>query len=213
MDKLVEKISSYHLLNFIIPGTIFSLFFSKYFEISLNDFETMEKLILFYFVGLVISRIGSVVFESIFIKWKIVTYAPSKDYIFAEKKDDKLVVLLEMNNLFRTVMTMLSLILLCFVGRHIYSYTAVAKEVIVILMLCILFILFVSSYRKQTIAIGKRVEYVKEKEKINNKKEDTIIRFIKMNKLTVEDIANGLDVPKDIVIKIAREIDRDRKNE
>lgn len=213
MDKLIEKISSYHLLNFIISGAIFSLFFSKYFEISLNDFETIEKLISFYFIGLVISRIGSIVFESLFIKWKIVTYAPSKDYVFAERKDDKLVVLLEMNNLFRTIMTMLFLILLCFVGRHIGSYIAVSKEVIVILTLCILCILFALSYRKQTTAIRKRVEYVKEKEEINNKKKDIIIRFIKMNKLTAEDIANGLDIPKDIIIKIAREIDKDRKNE
>lgn len=212
MDKLVEKISSYHLLNFIISGAIFVLFFNKFFEISINDFDIIEKLILFYFVGLVISRIGSIVLEPLFIKWKIVTYAPSKDYIFAEKKDDKLIVLLEMNNLFRTMMTMLFLLLLCFAGRHICRYISITKEVIVVLTLCILFVLFVLSYRKQTGAIRKRVECAKEKEKISNKKKDIIIRFIKMNKLTVEDIANGLNVPEDVIIEIEREIDRDKKN-
>lgn len=212
MEKLVEKISSYHLLNFIISGTIFALFIHDFFEISINDFDTIEKLILFYCIGLVISRIGSIVFEPLFIKWKIVTYAPLRDYIFAEKKDDKLIVLLEMNNLFRTIMTMLFLILLCFVGRYICNYITVSGEVIVILILCILFILFLLSYRKQTEAIRKRVEYSKEKDMISNEEKDMIIRFINMKKLTVEDIANGLNVPKDVIIKITKEMDEDREN-
>lgn len=58
MKEILEKVSSYNLFNYLLPGTVFVFVLSK---ISGYNFIQKDLLIgafLYYFIGLVISRIG-----------------------------------------------------------------------------------------------------------------------------------------------------------
>ena len=113
VDTIIEKFSSYNILNYILPGIVFSIFSNKVFVFSLTSNNILENVFLYYFYGLILSRIGSLVVEPIFKKIKLITFAKYEDYIEAEKKDEKLSVLSESNNMYRTLIsTFITLLLL-----------------------------------------------------------------------------------------------------
>ena len=61
MESLLEKISSYNILNNLIPGAVF-VFLGKLLDIiSLPLDGIVESIFIYYFCGMIISRIGSLV--------------------------------------------------------------------------------------------------------------------------------------------------------
>jgi hypothetical protein len=74
---------------------------------------------LYYFVGLIINRVGSLVIESLALKYKFVIYKPYSEYIKASEKDSKLDILSETNNMFRSFAG-LFLVLLFVVTMHAF---------------------------------------------------------------------------------------------
>ena len=98
MEKFIEKLSTYNILNNILPGVVFSYLCNRLLGIQLVDSSIVENLFIFYFIGMVISRMGSIIVEPVCKKCKIVQYTQYKDYVNASKKDEKILVLLETNN-------------------------------------------------------------------------------------------------------------------
>ncbi|EPN8209861.1 phosphohistidine phosphatase, partial [Yersinia enterocolitica] len=76
MESLFEKISAYNIFNNIIPGAVFCYFFNLFFSVNLGGDGTAYNLCLFYFWGVFVSRIGSLLIEMLAIKIKFVKYAP-----------------------------------------------------------------------------------------------------------------------------------------
>lgn len=158
MEKLIEKLSTYNILNNILPGVVFCFLCSRLCGLSIVNDGIVENLFVFYFIGMLISRIGSVIVEPICKKLKIVRYAPYKDFVYASKKDEKILVLLEGNNLYRTMIALcilLALMKLFLYLKESVHWFLVASDWIV--LFCI-FLLFLASYRKQTKYIKERVE-------------------------------------------------------
>lgn len=59
MENILSLLSTYELFNNIFPGIIFSYFLSlQNYNIISNKIDIYEKLLLYYFIGLVISRIA-----------------------------------------------------------------------------------------------------------------------------------------------------------
>ena len=102
MEKVLDKLSSYNIVNNLIPGALFFYFYELFIGRQLPLSNNVEKIIIYYCCGMIISRIGSLVVEPICIKLKIVKYAPKKEYVDATKKDKLIEVLLEVSNLYRT---------------------------------------------------------------------------------------------------------------
>ena len=129
-------------------------------EIDIHSDSVIENLFLYYFVGMIISRLGSIVLEPIVIKLGIVRYAKYKDYITASSIDKKIDVLLEITNLYRT--TAAGVLLVILVKLH----TLKAKQIYLIsvatpyLAAIMLFALFLLSYRKQAKYFKSRVDKV-----------------------------------------------------
>jgi hypothetical protein len=164
MNDLISKISSYNLFNNLLPGVIF-VALSK----SLTKYDFVQKdiiigLFLYYFIGLIISRIGSLIIEPILKFFKIIKYSTHEDYIIASKSDDFINKLLESNNMYRTISSLfvcLSFLKIFDLVSNKYPFfNNFASEFLVIGLL----ILFIFSYRKQTQLIKKRVDVV-----LNNK--------------------------------------------
>jgi uncharacterized membrane protein len=108
---------------------------------------------------MVLSRVGSIVIEPITKRVKLISYADYNDYIVASKKDKKIDILLETNNLYRTIAA--SGLLIIFVKlytiaeRHLQALSYATPFIIAGLLL----VIFLLSFRKQTNYIRKRVEH------------------------------------------------------
>ncbi|UOY05775.1 hypothetical protein L0P88_17770 [Muricauda sp. SCSIO 64092] len=157
MKELFEKISSYNIFNYLLPGVIFGFWISKEagFEI---DGDILTKAFIYYFLGLVVSRFGSLVIEP-FLKWvKIAKFESYKDHIKASKKDDKIDLLSEVNNMYRTIIGLISLIGLIKIYLWIeMKFTCLVNWRIPITLI-VLLLMFTLSYRKQTGYISKRIK-------------------------------------------------------
>lgn len=63
MEKLLEKLSSYQLFNYLFPGIIFINLIDLLTSINVPQNRVEFMVFLYYIVGMVLSRIGSVVIE------------------------------------------------------------------------------------------------------------------------------------------------------
>lgn len=174
MEELISKISSYQLFNNLAPGIVFNYMLSKVLNINiLEDVSIIEKLIMCYFFGILIGRIGSLIVETGLEKTKIVSRADYKDYVSAIKVDSEIKVLSEVNAMYRNMATVFFVLLAILGIQFIFSDTAMLmidifkshftnniKAYISLLS----FILFILAYRKQTNYITKRIEQALKKD-------------------------------------------------
>lgn len=157
MEKLIEKISSYHLLNYLIPGIIFIVISDNFIGINLYSNNLLESLFEAYFIGIVISRFGSIVVSNIlykFTKEKGETYT---NYIKACNKDDKLEILMQDKNMYRSLCSMLILLLITKLIYLIINKFQINNNIVFIIGTILLIILFSISFLKQNKMISDRI--------------------------------------------------------
>ncbi|HBN04355.1 MAG TPA: hypothetical protein DD434_01005 [Bacteroidales bacterium] len=128
----------------------------------------VENLFVYYFIGIVVSRFGSVVVEPICKKLKIITFMPYDNFVLASYKDPKVDILSETNNTYRTFLSL-------FIVYGIFIiWNALIRDCLFIkrwqnLFLCMaLIILFALSYNKQINYINRRIKVTIENEEKNN---------------------------------------------
>ena len=156
MSTLLEKISSYQIVNYLFPGICFVWLSDSLslFKIPLFTDRIIENFFIYYFIGMLINRIGSLIIEP-FLRYKY------EDYIEAEKYDKKISILSEINNNFRSLTSMSFIILLCFLYNNIANNTLLNYEFIKLILILSIFIIFLLSYKKQTKYIKNRVDFIK----------------------------------------------------
>jgi len=119
------------------------------------------NIFIYYFSGMVISRIGSLVIEPICKKTRLVTYAPKEEYVAATQKDNLIGTLLEACNLYRTCAGLCLALILSKIYYHIKIHFIISSDVSWWILIIILLILFVFSYSKQSNHIYSRVKAAK----------------------------------------------------
>ena len=120
MKDLLDKISSYNLFNYLLPGILFvciSKYFTDYNFIQDNDFIGA---FLYYFIGMVISRFGSLFVEPILKRISFLKFADYESFIVASKKDEKIELFSEVNNTYRTITALFIILLLLKIYNHKY---------------------------------------------------------------------------------------------
>ena len=165
MENFLERISSYNILNNLIPGAVFLYLSDRIWGIDLLVENQILNLALIYFVGIIASRIGSICVEPILKKIKFIQYADYKDFIEAQKTDSKIGLLLETNNMYRSFVGMSFLMFIEFVFMELCRRCPCVAKFKFVIFCVILFLLFAFSYRKQTTYIKRRVEKIKNCEK------------------------------------------------
>lgn len=161
MKDLLDKLSSYNLFNYLLPGTLFAAIAERISPHKFTHDSIIVSLFIFYFIGLVISRIGSLVIEPLLKGTKFVKFAEYKDFIAACRKDDKIELLSEQNNMYRTLAALfLALPVYKAVDTFLHWYP-IPRGLALAAGLLALFGLFVSAYKKQTGYITKRVSAAK----------------------------------------------------
>lgn len=158
MNEIITKISSYNIFNYLFPGVLFVVI-AKY--LTGYNFVLDNNLLgafLYYFIGMVISRFGSVIIEPIFKKIKFLKFREYKRYVSASKQDTKIELLSEVNNTYRTLNAMIILLLFLKFHESISTKFYLDSSISLIILIAFVFILFIFSYRKQTNYITKRID-------------------------------------------------------
>ncbi|MEO1150707.1 MAG: hypothetical protein AAFW83_06910 [Pseudomonadota bacterium] len=157
MNDLLKQLSSYHLFNFILPGAAFSILGNYLFAYNLVVENLFAALFFYYFVGLTISRIGSIVLEPAFKRLRIIEFGSYNDFIDASKKDEKIDTIFEMNNVYRTMVALPLCLLIYHAGLQIAEAINLAGWVRATILLVTIFPLYILAWRKQTNYVYKRV--------------------------------------------------------
>lgn len=170
LKQIADKISSYNLFTNLYPGIIYCYLLKVMFHVDILLDNWFENLIIFYFVGMVLSRVGSVLIEPIIksISFKnkpLVKHTSYSDYVHACAEDSIISTLSETNNTYRTMIA-------CFLCAIMFKIGIAINDLLMTigcglfqnnadwLLLVFLLVLFVCSYIKQTNYVKKRVEVV-----------------------------------------------------
>ncbi len=157
MKELLEKISSYNIFNYLLPGAVFGFWISSEYELTLAS-DLLTNAFIYYFLGMIVSRIGSLIIAPI-LKWmKIIKFDKYKSFIKASKKDEKIDLLSEVNNMYRTFISLFSVIGFLKFYNWLESKIIWLDDCRIVIGLLFLLILFALSYRKQTKFITKRIK-------------------------------------------------------
>lgn len=158
MKELLDKLSSYNLFNYLLPGILFAAFVDRLTSLQILQKDIVVGVFIYYFLGSVVSRIGSLFIEPLLQKMGVVKFAPYEDYIRVSKTDPKIEVLSEANNMYRT----LCALMVCVGAITLYEKASICWPVLhtaaPTILIISLFSLYVFSYRKQTAYIKRRVE-------------------------------------------------------
>ena len=165
MSNFVEKLGSYQIMTNLLPGIFFGIVLKLLLGITLPIQNIGEEIMVYYFMGIIINRISSLIVKPILKRYKFVHEVPYSDYAKAAKIDSKIDVLSEANNYFRALLTSsLLLIVIQAIRLSIWKIEWISSNWKWISMI-FLSILFLFSYKKQTKFICKRVKIVNEEQK------------------------------------------------
>lgn len=158
-DAIWEKISSYNLFNYLFTGAIFLIGSDQIAQTQFINLPVAAFILLAYFIGMVLSRIGSLIIEPMFKKTGFVKFAAYSDFLKAEKSDTKIPALLEVNNTYRTFIAVFAALAAMKIGvatKDRFPPVALFMEWAWPVALTVL---FAFAYRKQTKFIHDRVEH------------------------------------------------------
>ncbi len=157
MEKFLEKISNYHLFNYLFPGVIFIITSDYILKTNIYNDNLLYLFFISYFIGIIISRLGSVVTANILYKFTREKGESYKDYIVSCQKDDKIEVLMQDKNMYRNLCTMLILLLVLKLSSMLKVYFEINNDWKSIIGLGLLIILFAISFLKQNKYISSRI--------------------------------------------------------
>lgn len=159
MNDLLEKLSSYNLFNYLFPGVLFAAAGTYLTSYSLLMNDVLVGVFIYYFYGLVISRIGSLVLEPIFGRFGVVRFASYDDFVVVSENDNKLELLSEQKNMYRTLTSTFLCLLLLYIFDIIGQYDSYLLSSLFVhpFIVFLLFLLFTLSYRKQGQYILSRI--------------------------------------------------------
>ena len=165
MDKIIDKISAYNILTNLFPGVVYCFLVEKLFGIPLIQDDLLVAFFLYYFTGMVISRVSSVILEPLLKLIKLVEFVDYKRYISASKEDDQIRILLETSNSYRSMIALLISVVASGMWIEAMSAYPSINNYSHYILACALVILFLLAYKKQTRYIIARIKrYESEKE-------------------------------------------------
>ena len=167
MEELIKKIENYKILNYILPGIIFGIF-SKYYiglDIIKND-NLIVSAFIYYFIGIIISRVGSLIVKPLLWKFKILknnNSSNNKDFYKAENEDDKIKILFIDYNMYRNFIALFLSLLLIKPIIYLKRLLCINNTICFTILIILLIILFIQSYKQQMKYINQRIENCKNK--------------------------------------------------
>lgn len=163
MEKIIDKLSSYHIFNYISPGGVFLILCNDYLNIKIEQDKFIYFFFMSYFIGIIISRVSSLVTEKIIYFAFKIKKESHENYIKASKKDEKIEILMQDMNMYRSMCTMLIILLIIKVVKIFGLYQLIHKDFLIVLLFVLLIIIFICAYIKQTKYVISRVKTANKK--------------------------------------------------
>ena len=160
LEKIFSSLGSYNILNYLFPGVVFSFLMKLFFSVDLFYGDGIISLFTFYFYGMTISRVGSLIIEPLLRKTNIIRFSSYNAFLEASKKDNTLSTLSEVNNTYRTIISLFFVLLVYNAYISISSLCNFSASINSYMVIALLLVLYGFSYRKQTQYIRKRVDTI-----------------------------------------------------
>jgi hypothetical protein len=144
-----------------LPGILFAVLASEATHYSFLQRDIVLALFLYYFIGLVVSRVGSLVIEPLLKKSGFLKFADYKDFVTASKTDQKIELLSEVNNTYRTLCSLFGLLLLLKAYDKVEARFPALKQWDAVALVMLLLVMFLFAYKKQTGYITQRIKATK----------------------------------------------------
>lgn len=158
MKDLLDKLSSYNIFNYLLPGVLLATLVDTLTSYRILQKDLITGIFVYYFCGSIVSRIGSLLLEPLFKKTRIITFAPYKDFVNAAKSDPKLEILSESNNMYRTICALMITIGAIIVYEKASIYLKFSEAISSYFLMIIIFFIYMFSHMKQSSYIIKRIE-------------------------------------------------------
>ncbi len=163
MKDLLDKLISYNIFNYLLPGVLLAVIVSAITSFKLLQDDLLTSAFVYYFLGAVVSRVGSLIVEPAMKRYGFISFAPYDDYVSASKNDPKLEILSETNNMYRTLCALILLVTVVYLYDLASRYHPFFKTLVPAMVILLLLALFLASYKKQTAYIVKRVSLSKQR--------------------------------------------------
>jgi hypothetical protein len=157
MNELLTKLSSYNLFNYLLPGVLFAILAGEMTPYQFLQRDLVTTLFLYYFLGMVVSRFGSLVIEPLLRRLSFVKFGDYKAFVMASRKDPQIEILSEVNNTYRTLCSLFCLLLLLKIYAKVAAKLPFLREWESTLLVVLLLIMFLFAYKKQTSFVSRRV--------------------------------------------------------
>lgn len=157
MTDIFNKLSSYNIFNYLLPGTLFAIAGSTWTSYSFFFDDILIAVFAYYFMGLVISRVGSLMIEPVLIKVGFLKFATYADYVNAAKSDQKIDDLSETKNVYRTLSSLFIVLAALIAFDRLSIAYPWLQDTAPFIGGFFLLVMFLFAYQKQTNYIVKRV--------------------------------------------------------
>ncbi len=161
MDKIIDKIDKYNLFTNIVPRYLLLMFNIYYLKIE--NLNIGEQIIISYFVGQTLSRLGSIIGQKILFKFTKEKGESYDKYIIASDKDTKIATLMQERNMCRTFCVLFVICIIEIILTKIININSIKSDIILIILLFILLVIYAISFCKYN-------KYVLDRIQIQNKR-------------------------------------------
>jgi hypothetical protein len=159
MKNILHQLNLYNVFNNLFPGVLFVIIAKSTTDYNFVQEDNFLGVFLYYFVGMTVSRFGSVIIEPLFKKIKLLKFRDYKEYIVASRQDAKIELLSEVNNTYRTLNSMMFLLLILKFCNFLSIKFELNDTFLLTCLILLTTALYLFSYNKQTNYITKRIDF------------------------------------------------------
>ena len=161
MDKIIEKIDNYNIFTNIIPGYVLLIFNLHYFQI--NSLNIGEQIIISYFAGQTLNRLGSIIVQKILFKFTKEKGEDYNKYILASENDPKINILMQERNMCRTFCALFVICMIEIILSKLLKVCSIPNDIMIIILITIFLVIYSISFCKYNRYIANRVRIYNEK--------------------------------------------------
>ena len=157
MNDILKQISSYNLFTNLFPGAAFCILLSEFFGHPLILENLFAAFFFYYFIGIVVSRVGSLFVEPVLRRFGLIGDQTYEDYVIGSVVDADLKILSETSTIYRTLVALPICIGIFQIGYVFAQSSALSSTVRAGVVLAVLLLLFTAAYWKQSRYVSQRI--------------------------------------------------------
>ena len=165
LSDLLNKITSYNLFNYLLPGVVLCYFSDNFLNTSFIVDNLFVGAFVYYFAGLLVSRVGSLVLEPTLRKLQIISFEPYEDFVKAASLDTKIDILMESANMYRSLAAVFLALLLIAAYKKLETASSIISDNQVIVLSSLALLLLSTAYAKQINYVCSRVKQMKDRDR------------------------------------------------